>query len=268
MTPATAALMAELIPKYMDPRVVRVVNGGIPETTALLSEAWDHVFYTGNGTVGKIVYKAAAANLFPVVLELGGKSVLNLIWLTFSLSMLIKTAMQGSPQNESCGRKLQTAVLNLISSSGQTCIAPDYILCHKDKLQDFVAGLEIAQYEMFGEKIKVSGDYNRIVNGMHYQRVVKILRDQMSANPGCKVVLGGLEECDESENFIPPTVSVEQSHAKVITGVGKDVKTNPIMEGGCEIFGPLLPIISVSSHLEAIEFINDELLVTSGSYEF
>jgi aldehyde dehydrogenase (NAD+) len=84
MAPNTAAIVAHLIPRYMDPRVVQIVNGGIPETTALLQErfglhdinySFNHVFYTGNGTVGKIVYKAAAANLSPVVLELGGKSV-------------------------------------------------------------------------------------------------------------------------------------------------------------------------------------------------
>lgn len=95
MTPAVAKLAAELIPKYMDPRVVRVVNGGIPETTALLSECWDHIFYTGNGAVGRIVYKAAAEHLTPVVLELGGKSVSYLLGLIGSRFMLILHVMQG-----------------------------------------------------------------------------------------------------------------------------------------------------------------------------
>jgi acyl-CoA reductase-like NAD-dependent aldehyde dehydrogenase len=104
----------------------------------------------------------------------------------------------------------------------QTCIAPDYILCHKDKLQEFVAGLELAQFEMFGEKIKTSGDYNRIVNGMHYKRIVKILRDQAEANPECKVVLGGLEECDEDDCFIPPTVRQQRSlTCRSSLGLGK-----------------------------------------------
>merc|ERR1719223_2406786 len=74
MTPASAQMIEELVNQYLDPRCCRVVQGAVPETTALLRESWDHIFYTGNGAVGRIVSMAAAKHLTPVTLELGGKS--------------------------------------------------------------------------------------------------------------------------------------------------------------------------------------------------
>ncbi len=110
VAPATSALMAELIPVYLDERVVRVVTGGVDETTALLNEHFDYIFYTGSGTVGRIVMAAAAKHLTPVTLELGGKS---------------PTIVAADADLGVAARRVAWAKF---VNAGQTCIAPDYVL--------------------------------------------------------------------------------------------------------------------------------------------
>ncbi|KAL3893964.1 MAG: hypothetical protein SGCHY_005538 [Lobulomycetales sp.] len=222
----------------MDHRVVSVVNGGVEQTTLLLQQKFDHIFFTGSISVGKIVYKAAVESMCPVVLELGGKSPVYV-----DKDMDPRVAAK---------RILWAKTLN----SGQTCIAPDYILCHEDKIQSFVAGLQLAQSELFGQKVKESRDYSRIVNSGHFDRLRGVLVDQLKTNPKCKVVMGGINGFDKDQNFIPPTV---------ITGVQKN---DPIMDPDCEIFGPILPIVSVSGHQEAIDFVNNQRDLPLALYVF
>src|SRR5262245_37949095 len=123
VAPATAQAMADLIPKYLDERAVQVVTGGVPETTELLAHQLDHIFYTGNGTVGRIVMQAASRYLTPVTLELGGKSPAIV---TDSADVAV------SARRVAWGKFV---------NAGQTCVAPDYVLVAESCHDEFVDGL-------------------------------------------------------------------------------------------------------------------------------
>ncbi|KDR13306.1 Aldehyde dehydrogenase family 3 member B1, partial [Zootermopsis nevadensis] len=214
VSPASGNLMAKLIPKYLDQECFHVVLGGIPETTELLKERFDYIFYTGSTNVGKIVRAAANEHLTPVTLELGGKSPVY-IDNTVDMEVAARRIMWGKCAN-----------------AGQTCIAPDYILCSKEVQEDFVGNAKTALKEFYGENPKNSPDLCRIISDRHYQRLVALL------NSG-KVAVGG--ETDPSERFVAPTILV-------------DVKpTDPVMQE--EIFGPILPIVNVENAFDAIKFI-------------
>lgn len=123
-TPAVSSLLAELVPKYLDQDLVRVVNGSIPETTKLLELQWDHILYTGSGRVGKIVAAAAAKHLTPVTLELGGKS---------------PVVIDPNCDLETAARRI---LWGKVANAGQTCVAPDYILIPKDFQDTFADALK------------------------------------------------------------------------------------------------------------------------------
>ncbi|PNF42212.1 Aldehyde dehydrogenase family 3 member B1 [Cryptotermes secundus] len=215
MSPASAELLAKLIPNYLDQECFQVVQGGVPETTALLKERFDYIFYTGSAAVGKIVRAAANEHLTPVTLELGGKSPVY-IDNTVDMNITVKRILWGKCIN-----------------AGQTCIAPDYILCPKEVQSSFVAKAREVLQEWYGSNVKSSPDLCRIISDKHYKRLVSFL------NNG-RIAVGG--ETNSSERFISPTILV-------------DVKpTDPVMQE--EIFGPILPILNVDSPSEAISFIN------------
>ncbi|TPX67501.1 hypothetical protein SpCBS45565_g03746 [Spizellomyces sp. 'palustris'] len=223
VAPFSAAVMTLLIEKYLDPNCVRVVNGGVPETTRLLELQFDHIFYTGNGMVGKIVMAAASKHLTPVVLELGGKSPV-IIDDTVDPQVVAKRIMWAKSVN-----------------CGQTCIAPDYVLATPNVLPKFVSACSTALNELYGEKLRSSKDYPRIVAERHFDRLSGLLSEQLKI-PGSKVAVGGF--CDRNELFIEPTV---------VTGVGKDEDTNPLMKD--EIFGPILPVIEIKNIEEGIQYV-------------
>ncbi|XP_074660079.1 aldehyde dehydrogenase, dimeric NADP-preferring-like isoform X2 [Tubulanus polymorphus] len=175
----TAALVEELLPKYLDEECVKVVNGGIPETTDLLKERFDYIFYTGSTAVGRIVMAAAAKYLTPVTLELGGKSP-AFVDENCDLAAMGKRLLWGKMAN-----------------TGQTCISPDYILCKKDLQDKVVEAITNAYKEFYGEDHKESDDIARIVNDRHFQRVKKFV-------DGGKVLFGG--DCDESQRYIQLTI--------------------------------------------------------------
>ncbi|EPQ27689.1 uncharacterized protein PFL1_04827 [Pseudozyma flocculosa PF-1] len=216
----TARLIAELYPKYLDPETNRCVNGAIPETTALLDQRFEHIFYTGNGTVGRIVAEKAAKWLCPTTLELGGKSP---VYVDESADLSI-----------AAHRILWGKALNC----GQTCIAPDYILVPR-KIQDpLIAELKKVHDKFYPESqggIKGSASYGRIINTGHWKRL-----NGMLAETKGEVVLGG--EGDEASKMLAPTVVKNVS--------GQDA----IMQG--EIFGPILPIVPVDDIKAAVDFIN------------
>ncbi|CAG9831125.1 unnamed protein product [Diabrotica balteata] len=215
VAPATSKFLAEYIPKYLDTEAYQVFEGGVPETTELLKQRFDYILYTGSSAVGKIILEAAAKHLTPVTLELGGKSPVYLDK-SADLEVAVKRILWGKCAN-----------------SGQTCIAPDYVLCSKD-IQDKV--VKIAKKvitEFFGENVKASPDFGRIINDRHFKRIVALLKD-------ANVAVGG--EYDPSERFISPTV---------LTNVKP---SDPVMQE--EIFGPILPIVNVESAYDAIQFIN------------
>ncbi|MBL4848641.1 MAG: aldehyde dehydrogenase family protein [Planctomycetes bacterium] len=215
MTPACSDLIAELVPKYLDPEVVRVVEGGIPETSALLEERWDYIFFTGSTMVGRIVYLAAAKHLTPVTLELGGKSPC-IVDATCDLQTTARRIVWGKFFN-----------------AGQTCVAPDYVLCHEKTEGPLLEAMRAAVTEFYGADPKASPDFGRIVNERHHERLVGLLGD-------AKPVVGG--DHDVSQRYLAPTI---------LSGVSAE---DPIMQE--EIFGPILPVLTVGSIDEAIEFVN------------
>jgi aldehyde dehydrogenase (NAD+) len=214
----TAKLLEQLCPKYLDKDCVRVVNGGVSETTDLLKERFDFIFYTGNSQVAKVIYEAAAKYLTPVTLELGGKSPAY-IDRTSDLEIVARRLLWGKFVN-----------------CGQTCIAPDYVLCTPDVQGPLVEACKSTLRSFYGEDPQASDSFGRMVNQRHFNRVKSLLESTSG-----RVVVGG--KTDEQNNYIAPTILV-------------DVKlTDSIMKE--EIFGPLLPIINVRDVDEAIEIINN-----------
>jgi aldehyde dehydrogenase (NAD+) len=179
VAPATSALLARLVPEYLDRDCVRVVEGGVPETTALLAERWDTIFYTGNGAVGRIVMAAAARHLTPVTLELGGKSPV-IVDDQIDLAVTARRIAWGKFVN-----------------AGQTCVAPDYVLAHASIYEALLEALRATVREFYGDDPKASPDFARIVNARHHQRLCQLLG---SGQPVC----GG--EHDEATRYLAPTI--------------------------------------------------------------
>lgn len=211
----TSKMLAELIPKYLDSDAVAVIEGGIPETTALLEQRFDKIFYTGNGHVGRIVMQAAVKHLTPVTLELGGKS---------------PCLVDASADLDVAARRI---VWGKFFNAGQTCVAPDYILCRSNLEETLVERLVDTIGEFFGADPKESPDFARIVNRRHLDRLRPLLESG-------DVATGG--DVDEDDLYIAPTI---------LRGVAPD---SPAMAD--EIFGPILPILNVESTDDAIAFIN------------
>ncbi|KAI7795755.1 aldehyde dehydrogenase family 3 member A2b [Triplophysa rosa] len=212
----TAKVMEDLLPLYLDKEMYPVVTGGVAETQELLKQRFDHIFYTGNGMVAKIIMVAAAQYLTPVTLELGGKSPCY-IDNNCDLAVACRRIAWGKYTN-----------------CGQTCIAPDYILCDPSIQDRVIEEIEKNIKDFYTENPKTCPDYGRIINQRHFKRVMAMLEDGT-------VAVGG--ENDESDCYIAPTI---------LRDVKPDAK---VMQE--EIFGPLLPILSVRSADEAIKFINE-----------
>ncbi|MFK0159613.1 aldehyde dehydrogenase family protein [Streptomyces sp. NPDC090493] len=179
VTSVTSALMARLVPQYLDPDAVAVVEGGVAETTALLAQRFDHIFYTGNGAVGRIVMRAAAEHLTPITLELGGKCPV------FVDQGVDLTAV---------ATRLAVAKFR---NAGQTCVAPDYVLTDPGTAPALVAALAVATKAMFGADPQSSDAYGRIVNDRHFDRVAALLDSGTTA-------FGG--ETDRTDRYVAPTV--------------------------------------------------------------
>uniref|UniRef100_A0A7N8YEF1 Aldehyde dehydrogenase n=1 Tax=Mastacembelus armatus TaxID=205130 RepID=A0A7N8YEF1_9TELE len=200
----SAKVMEEFLPQYLD------------KVMYMDKELFDHIFYTGNSTVGKLVMEAAARHLTPVTLELGGKSP---CYIDKNCDITV-----------ACRRITWGKFVNC----GQTCIAPDYILCEPCIQSRVVKEIEKNIKEFYTDNPKTFEDYGRIINQQHFKRVMALM-------DGSTVAVGG--DSDESQCYIAPTV------LKDVAGDSKVMKE--------EIFGPLLPIITVSSVDEAIQFIKE-----------
>jgi aldehyde dehydrogenase (NAD+) len=179
LAPATSALTARLVPKYLDSGCIKVVEGSVPETTALLELPWDHILYTGGGNVGRIVMAAAAKHLTPVTLELGGKSPCVVL----PDADLLTTARR--------------IVWGKFTNAGQTCIAPDYVLTDADTEKKLLPLLQQAVSEMFGDDPQQSDSYGRIVNQRHFERVAALIESG-------DVAIGG--QTSAADLYIAPTV--------------------------------------------------------------
>lgn len=179
LAPATSAALARLMPDYLDRRAVAVIEGGVPETTELLAERFDHIFYTGGGRVGRIVARAAAEHLTPVTLELGGKSPVY----------VDDTADPAGVAKRIAWAKFMNA--------GQTCVAPDYVLGSRETLRKLAVELDGAIHDLYGSAAQRNPDYGRIVNDAQFERLVSYLGDG-------EIICGG--EYDAESRFIAPTV--------------------------------------------------------------
>lgn len=184
----TAELLGRLIPAYMDPDAIRVIQGGPETSTELLEQRFDHIFFTGSEAIGKIVMTAAAKHLTPVTLELGGKSPC-IIHEDCDLEVAARRVAWGKFLN-----------------AGQTCIAPDYVLVQEKVRDAFIDQLRASIEAFFGEDPKASPDYPRIVNERHFDRVAGLIADG-------DIAAGG--ETDRDIKFIAPTI---------LTGVDPEAK--------------------------------------------
>ncbi|KAJ1405025.1 Aldehyde/histidinol dehydrogenase [Sesbania bispinosa] len=211
ISPATSSLLANLLENYLDNSAIRVVEGAIPETTALLEQKWDKILYTGSARVGRIVMAAAAKHLTPVVLELGGKC----------------PAVVDSDVN------LQVTARRIIGgkwacNSGQACISVDYIITRKEFAPSLINALKEELEQCFGKDLMESKDMSRIVSPAQFARLVKLLDEDKVSD---KIVLGG--QRDEKKLKIAPTILLDVPEEAMV-----------MQE---EIFGPILPIITVDN---------------------
>ncbi|MAF90698.1 MAG: aldehyde dehydrogenase family protein [Bdellovibrionaceae bacterium] len=210
----TAIAIENMIKEAFKPEEVAVVQGGVEETTELLNLNWDHIFYTGNSHVAKIVMTAAAKHLSPVTLELGGKSPCFVFDIDASLTKAARRIVWGKFFN-----------------TGQTCVAPDYILCQEKDKDKLVSLLWEQITNFYGNEIKESPDYGRIINAKHFDRLSKLINKD-------EILKGG--NTDRDSLFIEPCIL-------------ECTADSPAMQE--EIFGPILPIIVVKDKQQAIEFV-------------
>ena len=182
MCVATSALIAELVPKYLDPHAVAVVEGAVPETTALLDQHWDLIFFTGSPSVGKIIHQAAAKHLTPTVLELGGKS---------------PTIVHPSADIESAARRI---AYGRYTNAGQICTAPDHVLVWPEVKDELVRHLVQAVKDFYGDDPQQSPDYGRIIHRKGTERLAGLMGSGT-------IAVGGQADLDDF--YIAPTVLVD-----------------------------------------------------------
>ena len=219
LTPATAQLLATLMPSYLPASVVQLVNGGVELSTELLKMKWDMVFFTGSTEVGRIVAKATAAHLTPTVLELGGKSPC-IVDKDIPLEVAARRILWGKTMN-----------------AGQTCVAPDYILTPANNAESLISCLEKTLSQFFPHWFVRKKSFCGIVNQRHFERLNTLLLENKDY-----LKFGG--KIDVAEQLIEPSIFVmsldEARRAKIMSE---------------EIFGPLLPIVTYENFHEALSFI-------------
>ncbi|XP_038706232.1 aldehyde dehydrogenase family 3 member I1, chloroplastic-like isoform X2 [Tripterygium wilfordii] len=219
IAPATSSLLSELLEEYIDISALRVVEGAVAETAALLEQKWDKIFYTGSGRVGRIVMAAAAKHLTPVVLELGGKCP-AIVDSSVNLQVTAKRIIGGK----------------WVANNGQACISVDHIITTKEFAPKLIEALRNELEEFFGREPMESKDLSRIVNSYHFARLARLLDEDVVSE---KIVHGG--QRDETKLRIAPTILL-------------DVPEDSAMMQE-EIFGPLLPICTVENIEDAFDMV-------------
>lgn len=179
LTPNTSVLLKRLLEKYFDQRFLQVVEGGVEETTALLNYKFDKIFFTGSTAVGKIVHAAAAKNLTPVVLELGGKSPC-IVTPSTNIPLAAKRIAFGKFVN-----------------AGQTCIAPDFIFIHPKVEKQFIEEVKKVLNEFYGDEPETSPYFARIINEQHFHRIKQYVLKGA-------VLIGG--QTNSKKRYIAPTL--------------------------------------------------------------
>lgn len=214
-SPNTSEILRKILSQCFDPQYVAVVTGGRAENTCLLREHFDYIFFTGSQTVGKEVMRNAAEYLTPVTLELGGKSPC-IVDQTADIRLAARRIVFGKYLN-----------------CGQTCVAPDYIYCHRSVKDSLVKEIQRQIQLQYGEEPLHNPDYGKIINEKHFDRILGLIEEK-------KIVHGGNSDRDTLR--IEPTVLDNVTFA------------DPVMQE--EIFGPLMPVLVFDNLDEAIAGIN------------
>ena len=215
-SPATSAVIAKMIGECFPPEYVAVVTGGRKENATLLEKKFDLIFFTGSQAVGREVLRHAAGHLTPAVLELGGKS---------------PCIVDGTAKLELAAKRI---VFGKYLNCGQTCVAPDYILCHRSVKEKLVQELCRQVRLQYGEDPLANPDYGKIINEKHFNRLCALLAPE-------KTVLGGTANRDTLQ--IAPTV------------LDNVTWEDPVMQE--EIFGPILPVLTFDSFEEVYALLAD-----------
>ena len=227
--PNVAVVLQKIIESTLDPSCFAVVQGAVAETSKLLDEKWDKIFYTGSATVGTIVAKKAAETLTPVTLELGGRNP-AIITKNADMKLAARRLLWGKTMN-----------------AGQVCISQNYTLIDREVLPNFVAEMKNALTDFYPNGVRASQDFGRIVNNRQWTRLKRMLESTSG-----KIIIGGTT--DEEDRFIEPTViQLEDFHDGLILE---------------ESFGPLMPILAVDNLDHAIRIANEVQATPLGVYPF
>ncbi len=218
LAPATSAALARLLPGYLGPEALAVVEGGPEVAQELLRSRWDHIFFTGSNRVGRLVMAAAARHATPVTLELGGKN---------------PAIVERSADIASAARRV---AWGKFLNAGQTCVAPDYVLADRRVQQQFLSEVTKQVARFYGPAPQASADFGRIVNDAHMRRLADLL-ERTKAD----IVAGG--SSDPANRYLAPTI---------LANVAWD---DPVMAE--EIFGPILPVLAYDHLDEALSQVND-----------
>ncbi len=226
LTPITASLIKDLCDKAYDENEFATFLGG-PETGEAFTKLnFDHLLYTGSGSIGKQVMKSASHNLVPVTLELGGKSPV-IIGNSADIKVSAKRIMFGKTLN-----------------AGQICLAPDYVIVHKEKKDEFITEVENVINEYY-PTMKDNDDYSSIINQRHFDRINSFIEDAREKGACINQINPSNEDFSQQEFFkIPPTI---------VTNTSDDMK---IMNE--EIFGPVLPVLEYENLTDALSTINSK----------
>jgi aldehyde dehydrogenase (NAD+) len=211
VTTHVSAVLARLVPQFLDTDAIAVVEGGVPETTALLERPFDHILYTGNERVARIVMTAAARHLTPVTLELGGKS---------------PCLVADSADVEVAATRI---TWGKFVNAGQTCVAPDHVYVGRSIAPQFIATVQRKLREFYGADPAQSPDYCRIATARHAARLEHLLAGQRIASGG---------RVDVGQRYVEPTIVLDPP------------ADSPLMQE--EIFGPVLPVLTVERIEDAI----------------
>ena len=222
MTPHSSSVMAKIVKEVFHENEVALVEGEVEVSKALLQLPFNHIFFTGSPTVGRIVMKAASEHLTSVTLELGGKSP-TIIHDSANLKVAINNIVWGKFLN-----------------NGQTCIAPDYILIHESIKEEFIEAFKSKVKSFYTENPENSESYSRVVNTKHFKRLVSAIEDAKAKN--ATIESGG--NYDETSNYLAPTLVSNLSEDATLLND--------------EIFGPILPIKTYTSAEEVIAYINSK----------
>lgn len=230
-SPATSAVIRKLIEAVFPQEYIAVAEGGRDVNSSLLEQKFDYIFFTGSKAVGRTVMSKAAEHLTPVTLELGGKS---------------PVIIDRNADIQTAARRI---VFGKYLNCGQTCVAPDYILVHESRADEFIGACKTEIREMFGEKPLENPDYGKIINRKHFDRLIGTLEEAGKSSNGSPCITYGGRSDAEKLKIEPAILEL----GKITDSQWQNLE---IMQE--EIFGPLMPVITYSDTEDAIRYIDSQ----------